>query len=71
MINTHDYAMELRQEARRSKERVRQLLAIQIEAQIEAQLDEQHGKKDVEDVRVCCAATSYHFEAPRCEGIHA
>ena len=48
MINTHDYAMELRQEARRSKERVRQLLAIQIEAQIEAQLDEQHGNKDVE-----------------------
>ena len=48
MINTHDYAKELRHEARRSKERVRQLLAIQIEAQIEAQLDEQHGKSNVE-----------------------
>ncbi len=34
MINTHDYRMEMYEEARRSKERVRQLLAIQIEAQL-------------------------------------
>ena len=45
MINTHDYANELRQEAGRSKERVRQLLAIQIEAQIEAQMNEEHADK--------------------------
>ena len=34
MINTHDNTMEMREEARRSKERVRQLLAIQIESQL-------------------------------------
>jgi len=34
MINTHDYKMEMHEEAIRSKERVRQLLAIQIEAQL-------------------------------------
>ena len=49
MINTHDYANELRQEAGRSKERVRQLLAIQIEAQIEAQMDEDHATSKATD----------------------
>ena len=34
MINTHDHEDEMREEARRSKERVRQLLAIQIKAQL-------------------------------------
>ena len=34
MINTHDYQREMREEARRSKERVRQLLAIQIQSQL-------------------------------------
>jgi len=34
MINTHDYRMEMLEEARRSKERVRQMLSIQIEAQL-------------------------------------
>ena len=39
MINKHDYTMEMQEEARRSKERVRQLLAIQIKAQIEQEDD--------------------------------
>jgi len=39
MINTHDYRMEMQEEARRSKERVRQLLAIQIKAQVEQEHD--------------------------------
>ena len=39
MINTHDYQMEVHEEARRSKERVRQLLTIQIEAQLNQDKD--------------------------------
>ncbi len=42
MTHKHEYSMEMQEEARRSKERVRQLLAIQIEAQLaqEADLDD-------------------------------
>ena len=42
MTKMHDYRSGMQEEARRSKERVRQLLAIQIEAQIaqEGDLDD-------------------------------